>query len=106
MFDEKNNSFEHFGHDPKDNNTISSNKILYTFETHDGSIWICTLDGLNKFNPDTNTVERFYHDEENPYSIGQNSVWTGVEDSKNRLWLGLRTEGLSLFDPNTEKFHN
>ncbi|WP_163400096.1 two-component regulator propeller domain-containing protein [Flavobacterium fluviatile] len=106
LFDEKNNSFQHFAHTASPN-SISSNKILYTFESADKNIWVCTLDGgLNKFNPDTHQVQRFYHNESDPHSIGQNSVWAGVEDNKKRIWLGLRSEGLNIYNPADKKFYS
>ncbi len=100
-FDEETQTFKNY------TNSLSSTKIMYTFECHDGSIWVCTLDGgVNKFNPDTGVFETFLHDNKNINSIGQNSVWTGVEDYKDRIWFGLRTEGISVYNPKTKKFKN
>ncbi|WP_373942922.1 triple tyrosine motif-containing protein [Polaribacter sejongensis] len=105
LFEEENNTFKKISY--QNNKGLSSDKILYTFECHDGYIWVCTLDGgLNKFNPDNNTVEQFLHDSKDSLSINQNSVWAGVEDAKNRIWLGLRTEGISLFNQKTKHFTN
>ena len=105
LFEEENNTFKKISY--QNNKGLSSDKILYTFECHDGYIWVCTLDGgLNKFNPENNTVEQFLHDSKDSLSINQNSVWAGVEDAKNRIWLGLRTEGISLFNPKTKHFTN
>lgn len=104
LLDEKTKTFKHFSSSSK---ALSSNKIMYTFESHDGFIWVCTLDGgLNKFNPDIYTFETFWYNSKDSLSIGQSSVWTGVEDSKNRIWLGLRTEGISLYNPQTKHFTN
>ncbi|GIZ08784.1 two-component regulator propeller domain-containing protein [Flavobacterium sp. UMI-01] len=104
LFDEKTKSFKHIVSRP---GGLSSNKILYTFESRDGHIWVCTLDGgVCKFNPDSNSFETFLHNNQNPNSIGQSSVWTGVEDSQRRIWFGLRTEGLSLYHPESKQFTN
>ncbi|MCB4807891.1 response regulator [Tamlana sp. 62-3] len=104
LFNEKSQTFSHYS---SQNTKLSSNKIMYTFESSDGFIWVCTLDkGLNKFNPETGKFEVFLHDDNNPNSIGQSSVWTGVEDYKNRIWLGLRDEGISLYNPETGLFKN
>ena len=79
----------------------------YTFEGNDGDIWVCTLDGgVSKFNPETKKNKNFYHNEQNNSSIGQNSVWTGVEDKNGRVWLGLRDEGLDLFEKKTQTFYH
>ena len=52
LFDTKTNSFVRFTHDDK-KNSVSNNTILDLLEDHLGNIWICTLGGLNRFDPVT-----------------------------------------------------
>ncbi|WNH11891.1 two-component regulator propeller domain-containing protein [Thalassobellus suaedae] len=105
LFDEKTNSFKHFKANANKTG-ISSNKIVNLVESFDGTIWVCTWDGgLNKFNPTTEIAEQFKYESNNPYTIGQNTVWCAVEDSEKRLWLGTQSEGLNLFDYKTKRFY-
>ncbi|WP_084190373.1 hybrid sensor histidine kinase/response regulator transcription factor [Reichenbachiella agariperforans] len=104
-FDEMSGEFEQFRHDPKNPNSLSSDKVLYLEKCYDGDIWVCTLDGgLNKFDPETKRYVHYKHDQSDSTSIAQNSVWCAVEDQKHRLWAGTQEEGLNVLDPRTGSF--
>lgn len=66
-------------------------------EDHEGNIWISTRDGLFKYNHDKNTVESFYHDENNKNTISENNIFT-IYYSEKKLWIGTKTGGLNIMD--------
>ncbi|UXP32624.1 response regulator [Reichenbachiella agarivorans] len=104
LFDESQGTFKQYKHDPRQPNSLSSDKILYLEKCFDGGIWICTLDGgLNKLNPKTGIFKQYKHDN-TTNSIGQNSVWCAIEDARHRLWIGTQEAGLNLLDPRDGKF--
>lgn len=86
------------------NNTISDNFIV-DFENRKDAIWIATQDGLNFFDKKLKEVTAIYKNEENDnYSLSNNTLTTLFTDSKNRLWLGTDFGGLNYFDEETQRF--
>ncbi len=65
-------------------------------------IWIGTREsGLIKFNRVTEKITHFTAQN----GLSDNLIYSILEDAKGRLWLGT-ANGLSVFDPATEKFIN
>lgn len=107
QYDPVTGDFKLYVHDPKNPNSLSSNKILFLANSYDGTIWVCTLDrGLNNFDPETGRFEVYKRKNEDLYSISQNSVWTALEDDKKRLWLGTREQGLNMLNLETGLFNS
>ncbi|MBT8073526.1 MAG: response regulator, partial [Xanthomonadales bacterium] len=96
--------FTVYRHDINDPNSISSNEIIYVFEDSQGTLWIGTDAGLNRFNREQETFTHFRHDPENPASLGGEVVATIYEDTGGFLWIGHWFSGLSKFDRVNETF--
>ena len=62
-------------------------RILEVVQTHDGYIWLATLDGLARF--DGVRFERFY-DYDTP-GLASSMVKCLLEDSRGRLWYGTQS---------------
>jgi len=74
------------------------------FEDGAGNMWIGGY-GLIKYDRANNTYMRYSHDPENPDSpAGNRFAGDMVEDSTGRLWFADTYQGLTSFDPETEKF--
>lgn len=85
------------------NEGLSQNTIFDIAQDRQGNMWFATYDGLNKYDGYDFTIYR--HDEQNPHSIGSDMVRACIVDTQERIWVGTQ-EGLSLYDPLQEKFHN
>lgn len=86
--------YTHFKHDSTVSNSISSNFIQTIAKDKTGALWIGTENGLNKFDPTTETFVCYKHQLSNSNSLSQNRVNTifhDPEDIENVLWIG--TEG-------------
>lgn len=65
-------------------------------------IWITTLDlGIAMYSPSSGPLK--YYNEQN--GLANNQALCILEDSNNHLWVST-TNGLSMFDPASEIFHN
>ena len=64
-------------------------------------MWFGTIDGLNRF--DGYTFKTFRHDPTDPSSIGNNSVYSIVEDENELIWLATN-KGLYSFSHHDQKF--
>ncbi len=81
---------------------MSQVSVQNMLQDRQGFIWFGTQDGLNKFDGYQFVIYR--HDEQDTASLGDNDVWTMVEDDSGALWIGLYNGGLNRFDPRTETF--
>ena len=80
---------------------FSSSLISSLCQDRQGSMWIATDYGLNRF--DGFNYQTFLHDEADSTSLNCNSAVSLLCDSKGRLWVGT-TRGLDRFNPATDNF--
>ena len=81
---------------------LSNNEVLTAIQDRQGYIWLGTADGLDRY--DGYTFRVFRHDPNDPKSISGNLVHTICQDPEGRLWVGSYSDGLNLYDPNTNSF--
>ncbi|OQY46611.1 MAG: hypothetical protein B6242_07285 [Anaerolineaceae bacterium 4572_78] len=91
--------FTVFKRDPDDSNSLSGNWITSIYEDTAGIIWIGTYkNGLNRFDPKTNTFHHYYYDEKDPNSFHGNTVSYIYQDKAGTLWvstdMGLNKVGV------------
>ena len=67
---------------------------------HEGTLWVATSDGLNRFHPATGRFTVYKPDSQRKIV----SYLELVEDQKGALWLGTEASGLYRFDPATGRF--
>ena len=80
---------------------FSSGLIASICQDRNGSIWIGTDYGLNRF--DGYKFQEFLHNDSDPWSICDNTVVCLLSDRKGRLWVGTN-HGLDRFDDAMEGF--
>ncbi len=80
---------------------LSSSKITSIVKDRKGYIWIGTNNGLNRH--DGTTITWFYHDSENPNSIGNDEISALFVDQSGTFWVGTKA-GLYIFQPDTQSF--
>ncbi len=68
-------------------------------------MWICTDNGLNRFDRESEKIIHYKHNPDNPGSLASNQVECIYQDRSGILWVGTEG-GLSKFDPDTGKFVN
>lgn len=98
--DLKTNTFSHFKH-TNSKTSLSNNTVVYLMEDHLGNIWLCTFDGLNRFNPSTGTFTHFTVND----GLANNFTYAILEDHDHNLWISTNN-GLSKFNPRTGIFRN
>jgi signal transduction histidine kinase/ligand-binding sensor domain-containing protein/CheY-like chemotaxis protein len=94
------NSFIHFKHNDH-SNSLSNNTVLDLYEDHNGNIWICTLAGLNLFDPVSGHFTVFKTKDGLPNDYTQ----AVLEDNNGHFWV-TTNNGIAMFDPKTRKFKN
>lgn len=84
--DEK--TFIHYTHQPDNPNSLSSDQVMSLFVDADNLIWVGTFDnGLNHFNPNTNSVTRYLHNPQDPTKLAGPYIYNINQDDKGNIWV-------------------
>ena len=86
--------------------SIRDNAILTALCDSRGNLWFGTYSqGLFLYHPESDTFEQFIFSGSGANSIRGRDVRAIFEDSKGKLWIGIRGDGgLSYLDPGSRKF--
>lgn len=95
-------SFQTYNHKANDSTSISSDHVHCIAEGKDGSLWLGTKDGLNKYDYNLNSFSQYFPVIQQLESIS-NVIISIVIDKDNTIWLGTR-DGLFSFNPSNEIF--
>lgn len=101
LLDLKNEVFTPLVHDPQDKRTIAANLFWCAYQDDDNTVWLGTVAGISKCNPETNIYKQFRLDARIP-ELKNTSIHKIVEDPTDQsFWLVSRNNLLIHFDPNT-----
>ena len=74
----------------------SSSIVTSIAEAKGHQLWVGTKTlGLCLFDPEGETYKYFKHDPSDESSVGDDHIFSLLMDSKNRLWIGTRSKGIS-----------
>ncbi|WP_323787494.1 two-component regulator propeller domain-containing protein [Psychroserpens sp.] len=96
-----NPNFTWFKNEDGNSNSISNNTVLSLFEDADKTFWVGTLNGINKYIPNTNSF-KVYNEE---HGLTNGVVYAIEQDESGLLWLSTNA-GLFSFNTTTEQFLN
>ena len=85
--------------------SISSNYIESVFKDSKAVMWLATANGLNRYNPESESFSKYRHSDKNPHSLSDNSIRSITEDLHGQLWVGGK-KGLDCFDRETARFYH
>lgn len=96
--------FTHFAHDPANPATVGSSKIVAVIETHVGTLWTATDNGLSQMtNRSLDQFHTYRRERAEMESLVNDDVLSLYEDKSGTVWVGTR-DGISFFNPRTRKF--
>ncbi len=84
--------------------SLVDDRVYSVYGDHAGTIWIGTHEGLDRFDPTTESFVHFKHDDANPSSLSDSWVWPILEDRSGTLWVGTFRGGLNRYDRATGSF--
>jgi GAF domain-containing protein/ligand-binding sensor domain-containing protein len=87
--------------DPADANSLGDDVILGMFPGRDGTLWVATVSGLDRFDPATETFVHYRHDPNDPQSLSAAEIHWIYEDEGGVVWSGTNGDGLQRLDPAT-----
>ena len=105
VYDPASNRYWYFRQGPGEYD-LSKNEVWSITEDSQGAIWIGTANGggLNRFDPYSGKIKKFFHKENDPNTIPFNDVRSLLVDSKENLWIGTYGGGLSKMELKTGRF--
>lgn len=89
-----------FSYNPKNKNSLCSDRVNGIFENSNKDLWFATEGGLCKLNRQTNSFITYTTQNGFP----TNFMLSILEDDKKNLWIST-SKGLVCFDPKTENVH-
>ena len=93
-----------YPHDPDDPNSLGGYYPECLWASESGTLWIGFWgQGLDRFDPYTNTFTHYRHDPEDPSSLAHDGVSAILEDHLGNVWVGTE-RGLDLLNPETGTF--
>ena len=84
-----------YKHEPEDSTSLSSSSITAIVEDEQMTLWIGTINGLNRLNPVNGSCRRYNHNPDNPSSISNNYITALYIDNSGVLWIGTQEGGLN-----------
>ncbi len=87
---------------PFSSNSLSHN-LIQTMTLDGNILWLGTYDGLDRFDPATETFQTFSHRDGEPQSLSHNVVTRVYRDHLGRLWVGT-LDGLNRLDERSGTF--
>ncbi|WP_290540093.1 hybrid sensor histidine kinase/response regulator [Alistipes sp.] len=82
------------------NSGLSHNRVRDIFQDHNGTVWVATDGGLNRFDKRRHRFESF-HIEDADGKYNANWCYSVVEDAAAHLWVGSYLGGIMAVDPAT-----
>lgn len=97
LFDKEEGVFQPKLNDPQSPPALSHPGVqsLAFLEDEDGILWIGTWNGLNRYDPASNTIKQFKTGFNDTNSIQSNRVISLYDDHNGNLWIGTFGGGLS-----------
>jgi ligand-binding sensor domain-containing protein/signal transduction histidine kinase len=83
---------------------LIDNQVRSLMMDRHGALWVGTLAGLSRIEPDRQQVRHWRHDPSDPLGINGARIVSLLEDESGLVWVGSWTGGASVHDPHTSAF--
>ncbi len=100
-YDPRSDSLRSYLHRSGDRRSLSDNSVWSLFRDSRGTLWVCTINGLSRFDRTRDCFTTFTEQD----GLPNNTVYGMREDAEGDLWVSTNA-GLSRYDPRTNRFRN
>ena len=88
-----------YRHNPANAASLSSDEVRAILRDRAGRLWVGTREGLDLFDPTTETFIHYSHDESDSGSLRDSYIMSLYEDTAGLIWIGTRQGGVSRWNP-------
>ncbi len=99
-----NNDISRFGMEHLEK-TFANSKVRDLLTAKNGDLWICTVEGISIYNPQTNKIISIEYLENSIKETFLNNPPVLFEDKESNIWLGY-DKGLAIFNKDLRVFSN
>ena len=98
------NKIQYLKHRPEDNRTIAGQFFWAAWQDNDGTIWLGTLSGISRCNPEV-TIYKEYHLLEKIKELNGTSILLAEQDLTDKsFWMLTRSQLIIHYYPQNEKY--
>jgi ligand-binding sensor domain-containing protein/signal transduction histidine kinase len=97
-------TFAIFTHVQSQTSSLSNNIVLSMAETRDGTLWVGTRDGLNRYDDESDSFVVFIGGFSDKELLKDKSIRYIYEDKEGNLWVAVSEVGLLRFNTSTLEF--
>lgn len=90
-------------HAPSSPKGIASEQVREFVEDIHGNIWFGTFNGLQKYDPHTDTYS-LISQEQRPGGLNHSSIFSLYQDMQGTIWIGSYYGGVNYFNPENSAF--
>ena len=98
-FDSRSGTYRVYAHVASDPRSLNYDRVAALWSDRDGTLWVATDFGLNRWDPATEEFRRY-----SPQPGNLTQYRSIAEEASGVLWLGTASHGLHRFDPDTSTF--
>jgi ligand-binding sensor domain-containing protein/signal transduction histidine kinase len=98
-FDRRTGRYKRYSHDASKRSSLSNDIVSRLLVDHSATLWLATYDGLDRFDPRTETFFTYKQDSKSEAE----EYFNLAEDKGGLLWMGS-WGGLNRFDPKSGQF--
>lgn len=96
-------NFTTYRYHPEDSTGLDNNRSGPLLVSSDGTLWVCTASGVNRYRRATDDFEHYVYDPEAPSKLAPGQVNDITEDKDGKIWWGTQAGGLICLEPSTGK---
>ncbi len=98
------NTLKKYLYDVSNPNGISDSDVTVIRKGKHGELWAGSIVGLNRLNPETDEIQRFYHKPDDDNSLSNDAIVSLLVDLDGSIWIGTWGGGLNHYDHKSGKF--
>lgn len=99
VYNPKEDSYKIFQNKEEGKKELHANSVRSVLCASDGTVWIGTSDGLNRYHPQSGKMDFIGEKDSLPLSF----FWHLAEDKQHKIWIACRN-GIYTYDPLTNRF--
>ena len=89
----------------KGRDSLNNSAIDVLLEDRNGNIWVGTsYGGLNRIERKSGKITKFLANRKDPNALADDVIMALAEDMDGQIWVGGYSHGISIYDPQTQKF--